>query len=296
MKRRTFIQQSSMASLALLGRMPKEKLKLSFSTLGCPEWSFDQIVKFAVQHGYSGLEIRGIQKEMDLSKAAPFKSPEALKETLRLMRDNKLVFVNLGASAAMHHAAPATRAKNLDEAKRLTDLAEQLSCPYIRVFPDHFPKDQDREKTIELMVSGLKELGDYANNTSVTVLMETHGDLVYADDIVNVMQLANHKKVALVYDMVNMWRITREAPGVVYPKLKSWIRHAHIKDLNIVEGNKPSYVLLGKGEAPVKETIELLKKGGYKGFYSFEWEKLWHPEIADPEIAIADYVRVMKTL
>ena len=21
---------------------------------------------------------------------------------------------------------------------------------------------------------------------------------------------------------------------------------------------------------------------GYKGYYSFEWEKLWHPEIAEP--------------
>jgi hypothetical protein len=34
--------------------------------------------------------------------------------------------------------------------------------------------------------------------------------------------------------------------------------------------------------------------GGYKGYYSFEWEKLWHPEIADPEIALADYSKVMK--
>lgn len=296
MKRRKFIQQSSMASLALLGEMPKEKLRLSFSTLGCPEWSFDRIVRFAVQNDFSGLEIRGIQKEMDLVKTAPFKSPEAIKETLKLMRDKHLVFVNLGSSAAMHHADPATRLKNLDEGKRFIDLASQLNCPYIRVFPNNFPKEQDKEQTIELMVSGLKELGDYANNTPVTVLMETHGDLLYADEIVKVMQLTNHPKVALVYDMVNMWLITREPPAVTYPKLKQWIRHTHIKDLNIVEGNKPAYVLLGKGEAPVRETIELLRKDGYKGYYSFEWEKLWHPEIAEPEIAIADYASVMRKL
>ena len=38
-----------------------------------------------------------------------------------------------------------------------------------------------------------------------------------------------------------------------------------------------------------------LAEGGYKGYYSFEWEKLWHPEIAEPEVALAHYPTAMKT-
>ena len=38
-----------------------------------------------------------------------------------------------------------------------------------------------------------------------------------------------------------------------------------------------------------RESIQLLQKGGYQGYYSFEWEKLWHPEIEEPEIALAEY-------
>ena len=49
-----------------------------------------------------------------------------------------------------------------------------------------------------------------------------------------------------------------------------------------------------QGEVPIFEAIDALQKGGYKGYYSFEWEKLWHPEIAAPEIAIADYPVAMK--
>jgi hypothetical protein len=37
----------------------------------------------------------------------------------------------------------------------------------------------------------------------------------------------------------------------------------------------------------------VLVKGGYRGYFSFEWEKVWHPEIADPEVAIADYAQVV---
>ena len=54
---------------------------------------------------------------------------------------------------------------------------------------------------------------------------------------------------------------------------------------------KIHYVLLGQGEVPIFAAIDVLQNGGYKGYYSFEWEKLWHPEIADPEIALADYPR-----
>ena len=49
------------------------------------------------------------------------------------------------------------------------------------------------------------------------------------------------------------------------------------------------YTLLGEGEVPIFDAINALISGGYKGFYSFEWEKLWHPELAEPEMALADY-------
>ena len=50
---------------------------------------------------------------------------------------------------------------------------------------------------------------------------------------------------------------------------------------------------MGKGEVPIFEAIDILYKDGYKGYYSFEWEKLWHPDIDEPEIALADYPKAM---
>jgi len=293
--RRVFLQTSAAAAASLLVgsqfEFKKKKRLLSFSTLGCPDWNFQKIVEFAVQHTYSGIEMRGLQRQMDLSKCSEFSS-ENRAATLALMKEKGLKFVNLGSSATLHFAEGAERQKNIDEGKRFIDLASQINCPYIRVFPNNFPKEQDKTATIDLIIKGLLELGDYAKEANVTVLMETHGDVVRSEDLEVIMRSSEHPNVGLVWDACNMWMVTKEAPAAVYQKLKKYIRHTHIKDLIMVDG-KAQYRLLGKGESPIFEVISLLKKDGYKGFYSFEWEKLWHPEIDEPEVALADYSKVM---
>lgn len=296
--RKKFLQTSAiLLAAAVTGfsfDVKKNAPLLSFSTLGCPDWTFQQIVDFAVLHQYNGLELRGIQRQLDLTKCTEFNSSQNRAATLKIMEDKGLQFVDLGSSATMHFADAVTRKNNLDEGKRFIDLAQEINCPYIRVFPNNFPKEQTREATMDLIINGLTTLGNYAKGSKVTVLIETHGDLVKAADIEQVMAAAAQEHVALVWDVANMWSIKKEQPVEVYKKLKKYIRHTHIKDLKFV-GEKMEYTLLGQGEVPIFAAIDALKNDGYKGFYSFEWEKMWHPEIAAPEIALADYPKTMLT-
>jgi sugar phosphate isomerase/epimerase len=295
--RRLFLKNSAgLVAFSLMGsafNFKKQKPLLSFSTLGCPDWSFDKIVNFAKENGYDGIEIRGIQRQLDLPKCSEFSSKEKIAETLSFVQGKGLKIVNLGSSASLHHKEGAERTRNLDEAKRFIDLAQQLKCPYVRVFPNDFPKDQDRKETIDLITKGLLELGNYANNTDVSVLLESHGQVVRSEDLVTILKASEHPHVGLVWDIVNMWSVTKEPPAEVYEKLKKYVRHTHIKDLNVVNG-KEEYTLLGKGETPIFQAIDVLEKGGYKGYFSFEWEKMWHPEIPEPEIALAAYPKTMR--
>jgi sugar phosphate isomerase/epimerase len=295
--RKEFLQTSAVLLATLVAgssfNIKNKKPLLSFSTLGCPDWSFQKITDFAVQHHYTGIEVRGIQRQMDLTKCPEFSNEENRKTTLALMKEKGLRFVGLGSSANMHLAEGAERNKSLAEARSFIDLAQQINCPYIRVFPNRFPKEQDKSETMDLIIKGLLELGDYAKEKNVTVLMETHGDVVKSEDLEKIMQSAGHKNVGLVWDISNMWTITKEPPAEVYQRLKKYIRHTHIKDAKLA-GDKIEYKLLGQGDVPIFEAIDTLAKDGYKGYYSFEWEKLWHPEIAEPEIALADYPKAMK--
>jgi sugar phosphate isomerase/epimerase len=278
---------------SLLSVLKENSLKLSFSTLGCPDWSFDKIIEFARDNQYSGIEVRGVLRQMDLPLVPEFSNSETIATTMKKMNDHGLKFVDLGSSCALHYPKGEERTKNLDEGKRFIDLAAKLNCPSVRVFPNQIPRDRDRQETLNLIIEGLKELGSHASGTNVSVLLESHGELIYKKDLLFVMEGAASPYVGLVWDVCNMWIVTKESPEEVYAYLKPHIKHTHIKDLKI-ENGKEEYVLLGTGIVPIFQAIDLLYKNNYPGYYSFEWEKLWHPEIPEPQIALADYPKAMK--
>ncbi|MEN9570403.1 MAG: hypothetical protein RL172_1634, partial [Bacteroidota bacterium] len=201
--------------------------------------------------------------------------------------------VNLGSSCTLHYTEAAERNKQLDEGKKFIDLAAAINCPYVRVFPNNFSNQVNKAAAIDTIAKGLQELAIYAANTPVKVLMETHGDAVWTADIEAILQAANHPHAGLVWDICNMWSITKEPPLHAYNRLKKYIFHTHIKDARMAAG-KLNYVFVGKGEVPILEAVDILANNHYKGYYSFEWEKWWHPEIELPELAIADYSKTLQ--
>ncbi|MFZ4376835.1 MAG: sugar phosphate isomerase/epimerase family protein [Saprospiraceae bacterium] len=291
--RRAFLETSAglmaLAALNPLFKENKKTEKLAFSTLGCPDWRLKQIVDCSVENGYKGFEIRGLAGEMDLPKCPEFNKTN-LPASLRLIKDNDIKIINLGSSVNLHFAQEDKRKSNLDDAKRFIDLAEQLECPFVRVFPDDLPPDQSVEQTLDLIISGLVTLGEYAKGSNVSILLESHGKVVYKDMLLKIMAGANHPKVGLIWDFFNMWVVTKESPMEVFDTLGKYIKHVHIKDANLVDG-KPAYCLIGQGVAPLREAMDSLKRANYKGYYSFEWEKKWHPEIQDPEIAFPHFAK-----
>ena len=295
--RRIFLKTSGVLMAgAMATRSFGAKLKsrqLSFSTLGCPDWSLEKIIEFAKAHGYRGIEVRGIRRELDLPKCPEFSSADRIAVVMRQMKEKGLRFVGLGSSATLHFPEGQERQKHLDDGKRFIELSAKLECPYVRVFPNNFPKDQAKEEVIDRIVKGLDVLGNHAKGSGVVVLMETHGDVVWANDIELIMTRAGSKQVGLVWDISNMWTVTKEPVANVYHRLKKYIHHTHLKDAILVDG-KPKYCLLGRGEVPIFEAIDLLDRNSYDGFYSFEWEKMWHPDLPEPEIAFADFPKAMK--
>jgi sugar phosphate isomerase/epimerase len=265
---------------------------LSFSTLGCPAWSWRRVLDFAAEHEFAAIELRGIGAEMDLTKC-PELAPARVADSKREVADHGLKIVCLGASANMHEPDDVKRAAGLDEGRRFVDLAHVLGAPYVRVFGNNWVSGEPHDATLDRVAAGLRALGDHARGSDVTVLMETHGDYTDSATVLDVMRRAASPTVGLLWDAHHTYAFGHEDPASTAERIMPYVKHVHLKD-SVPAGNDRRYVLTGTGEVPVRRQFEVLARHGYRGVYNFEWEKRWHPEIEEPEVAFAQYAKVAR--
>jgi sugar phosphate isomerase/epimerase len=296
--RRSFIQALSVtAASAAFARPPASpaQLPIAFSTLGCPAWDFSRILGFAAQNGFAAIELRGLQGNLDLPSHSVF-APDHIKDSLQQISSHNLRIACVSSSTEVGEPDNDKRTKGMADARRFIDLASTLRAPYIRVFG----KSSDSEKPVvpdaelkKRVSSGLHELGEYAGTKNVTVLLESHDDFTSAAVLQEVLGRADSDHVGLLWDAFHTFATSNESPEVTLKAVRPWVHHTHLKDA-VGDGPDRKYVLTGRGNIPVRKQVDLLRTSGYEGFYCFEWEKMWHPELDDPEIAIADYARVMR--
>ena len=266
------------------------RLPLGFSTLGCPTWSWSRILQEAQRDGYAAIELRGLVGEMDLTKR-PELAPDQIPARRRELAEVGAKVACLGASATMHEMEPSRRDAQLAEGRRFIELAEALGAPYVRVFGDRKLPGVEREAMLSHVARGLRELGEYARDHGVTVLIESHGDFTDSASLLEILERADSRGVALLWDAHHTFVSGGEEPETTVNRLGKWIRHTHLKD-SVPAGSDRRYVLTGTGAVPVRRQVAALARIRYAGYYSFEWEKRWHPEIEEPEMAIPHFARV----
>ncbi len=292
--RRAFLATvgAGLAAPAVLRSQSRGKrYPIAFSTLGCPAWSLRTVLENADRFGYAGLELRGIEGEMDLTKR-PELQGDRLKATKADLAALGIVVTDLGASAHMHEKDPAARQKQLDEGRRFIDLAHALGVTYVRMFGDRIPPAEPRAEVLKRVVEGFQQMASYAKPAGVTVLIESHGDFTHSKDLEEILTQVGSPEFALLWDAHHTFVAGNEKPADTYARLGRFVRHTHLKDSR-PDGAERRYVLTGQGDVPVAEQVKVLAGGGYKGYYCFEWEKKWHPEIEDPEVAFPQYAKVM---
>lgn len=290
--RRAFVSTLITAPAIVAARQRGPRLPLAFSTLGCPKWPWTRVLEQAAQMGYAGIELRGIEGEMDLTKRPEFQGTR-LAQSVKDVAALDLRITDLGASARMHEADPKVRAAQFDEGRRFIDLAHGLKAPYVRVFGDRLPAGEAKTVTVQRVIEGLRTLGEHAKGSGVGVILESHGDFTDSATLLELLKGAALPNVALLWDAHHTFVSAKETPADTFKMLGSYVRHTHLKDSR-PEGTGVRYVLTGNGTVPVRDTVNVLVRNGYKGFFGFEWEKAWHPEIEEPEVALPHYAETMR--
>jgi sugar phosphate isomerase/epimerase len=265
--------------------------KLGFSTLGCPNYDIEQVIALAKNNSFSGLEIRFMRGEVDLPKLEEF-SPTRIKDTRRRFEDNGIQVVCIDTSVRMNSLDALEHRRQLESSRAHCAIAEGLGARYLRVFGGPIPEHQDREATIAAIVQGLSQVADETSARGVTSLLETHDHFSTSESIVDLFSRGASENLGILWDTLHTYR-HGESGASTWARLGQRIQHVHVKDSAQSSPRGFDLVLTGQGTVPIPSFLQVLKTANYDGHVHFEWEKAWHPEIEEPEVAIPHFARYM---
>lgn len=264
-------------------------MKLCVSTLGCPTWSWDEIVPTVKDFGYNGIEVRGVANELYVPHIKVFSS-DNIEKTNAHLKELSLEIACLTSACYLH--------KNdkdyVTEAKEYMDLAAKLDCPYIRVLGDTDPQPHENVD-LNMVAEKLNQLAEYGESINVMPLIETNGALADSAVMLNLLSKINSKNVGVIWDLHHPYRYFGETPDATYGNIGGYIKHIHVKDSMVTDG-KIKYVLTGEGDVPIKECLRIMRENGYKGFVCLEWVKRWYEDLTEPGIVFMQFNEYMKSL
>jgi sugar phosphate isomerase/epimerase len=265
------------------GEFTNPPVRIAFSTLAFPDASLASAVSLGRQWGYAGVELRLIDGEL-IDPRMPAAARAQVKRTVTAAG---LPVVAVDSSIRLTGEDPGP------DLRRFLELASDWESPLVRVFGGALAADPaERQEQLRTAARVLESSVPLARRLGVAMGVETHDDFSASSVVAELLAMTDPDWVGAVWDSHHPYRVG-EQPADVYANLGRRILLAQVKDARRRPGGDWELVLLGEGEVPVIQMLGLLAAGGYRGWISVEWEKRWHPEIAEPQIALPQHLSVL---
>ena len=181
-------------------------------------------------------------------------------------------------------------------------IAVALGAPGMRHdatfgFPPHARRKSFAD-ALPTLIRACREVSEYAAAHGVKTMVENHGFMVQdADRVEQLVCGVAHDNFGLLLDMGN-FLCADESPAVAFGKLAPYAFHVHAKDFYVRDGALPkpgngwftsraghylAGTVVGFGVVPVVQCLTIMKKAGYEGTVSLEFEgleeNLWALEV-----------------
>lgn len=178
-------------------------------------------------------------------------------------------------------------AAEVENIKRQLDIAKILGAPVLR----HdlcwsLPKEgavRSFDQMIPALVKSVREITEYAQSIGIRTCSENHGLVAQdSDRMERLFNAVNHENYGLLVDIGN-FACADEDNVTAVSRVAPYAIHAHAKDFYFSKDKKEGWIqtrgcnylkgsILGEGEVDVKRCINVLKRAGYDGYVSIEFE------------------------
>jgi len=237
-----------------------------------PGFGFEEFLRFCVDTGYRYVElaIGDVWDEKDPA-AEPEKKAEAVRRRLDEMGLRVSVlsagndFLVEGQQAMDHQVA---------RMERVAKLAKILGADILRT-EGGWPKEgMSESQWVPLITEGLKRCVEFAPKVGIYFALDNHGMVTNdGDRQVAIFEAVGSEHVGANLDTMNYrWAgHDLESVGRFYDLIAPYTLHTHMKDGT---GCQKDYrgAALGEGEIDLERAVRALKKAGYDGVWTAEYE------------------------
>ncbi len=260
-------------------------MKLSFSTRGWHDNTFEEFCDIASELGFGGIELHNINNRLFTDRDGAFHD-YAAAATLRRLYEKKLQLPCIDTLCDL--ADGAKEEITLDEIRRCMTVAANLHIPYVRI-----KAMSGDESVLDSIAQRISAVLPEAEEKGITLLIETSGifcNTAYLREMLNRFACDN---LAALWNMSAAYFGAGESAEEIIQNLGAYLKHVIFCDA--VKGEDGiEFCLAGEGELPIKEMMLALRSVNYDGFISLVWDPKWCEELDDMEIIFSQYVNFMK--
>ncbi|MWG33835.1 sugar phosphate isomerase/epimerase family protein [Halomarina oriensis] len=273
-------------------------MRISLSTLGCPDWDLDTICTTAADNGFDGVDFRGYREEIDVTQHPQF--TDRLVETMARLADAGLTVSGLSTSIRICFADK--REENLAEARRYIPLAHELGVDTIRVFGVGDAEEHSLEELARVGGETVRDILALDGAADLRWLVETHDNWTSSADCRLLLDELPDDNTGILWDVGHTTRLGGESPAETLDAIGDRIEYVHVKDAVYAPDDENAkddgwvFVLPGEGELPIDDALRELDDRGYDGWVVHEHEKRWQPYVADPEVAYPAFAEWYRTV
>lgn len=228
------------------------------------------VIKKAAELGFDGIELANITENYTYD----------IEELKKTGEEAGIAFCSWATSADFLSDIP-TQIENL---KKEIDRAAYLGCKVLRTDIYHY---EMANPYIPEVMQAIRDLATYCQEKGIVLTTENHGGpLCTADRLDRLFQIVDHENFGLLCDFANFVD-AGEDPQKAVTLLKFRVRHVHMKDEHILDGDRifpgegwymnraGDYIrcaITGQGNIPMYKCLKVLKDAGYEGYLIQEFE------------------------
>ncbi len=151
------------------------------------------------------------------------------------------------------------------------------------------------DQALRVLVEGCRRVTEYAGEKGIVTMVENHGFFCQDSDRCEKLVTGVAKEnFGMLLDMGN-FLCADEAPELAFGRLAPFAKHVHCKDFHVKSGqglnpgagfftsragNYLRGAIVGHGDVPVLQCLSILRKNGYEGYVSIEFEGIEENKMA----------------